>query len=102
MWVSAPPTQGTVKGLPGLAVASFLLQEIVLTGSEGLDPQAGVSPHPTLLGSRFSLLLPALLPCSSVLGPLDIPVSFQASKTHLQTSLIGDVADFSFVSTVRA
>ena len=105
MWVSAPPTQGTVKGLPGLAVASFLLQEIVLTGSEGLDPQAGVSPHPTLLGSRVSLLLllpTALLACSSVLGPLDIPVSFQASKTHLQTSLIGDVADFSFVSTVRA
>ena len=104
MWVSAPPTQGTVKGLPGLAVASFLLQEIVLRGSEGLDPQAGVSPHPTLLGSRVSFLLlpPALLACSSVLGPLDIPVSFQASKTHLQTSLIGDVADFSFVSTVRA
>ena len=44
-----------------------------------------------------------MLACSSVLGPVDVPVSFQASKTHLQTTqLIGNVAGFSFVSTERA
>ena len=49
----SPPLhpRGTVKGLPGLTVASSLLQEIVLTGLEGLESQAGVSPDPTSLGS---------------------------------------------------
>lgn len=55
----SPPLhpRGTVKGLPGLTVASSLLQEIVLTGLEGLESQAGVSPDPTSLGSGVSFLL---------------------------------------------
>lgn len=55
MWVSAPSTpRGTVKGAAGLAAASSLLQEIILTGLEGAGSQARVSPDPTSPGSWLS------------------------------------------------
>lgn len=92
-----------------MAAASSLLQEIILTGLEGLDPQARVSPDPTSPGSRLSSpAAPPQTPCPTLAcsicpGPsgcsCELPGLQNPFTDH---SAHCDVAGFSFVSTVRA
>lgn len=104
-----PPPQGDSQGAAGLAAASSLLQEIILTGLEGLDPQARVSPDPTSPGSWLSSpAAPPQTPCPTLAcsicpGPsgcsCELPGLQNPFTDH---SAHCDVAGFSFVSTVRA